>query len=87
MTKVVEKEVDYTYLNGKYPLEDEDYIRVQWYPGVRSFYGIINDNPGAQLSLEPKELLKLLTKCSAGFAEARKERKRKWRLQNASSNS
>jgi hypothetical protein len=68
MTKIRAKKADdWSKLNGKYPLKDNDYIRVQWYPGIESFYGIINDDPGQQLSLEISQLVDFLQTYSKGF--------------------
>ena len=49
-------------LNGVHKLDENDYIRVQWYPNVGSYYAIINDNPALQISLSEKQLNKILKK-------------------------
>jgi hypothetical protein len=49
-------------LNGRYNLKDNDFMYVQYYPGVGRYYAIINNNSSAQLSLSVEQLRKLLKK-------------------------
>jgi hypothetical protein len=47
-------------LNGRYSLKGSDFMLVQYYPGVDSFYAIINNDPGAQFNWGLTRLRKFL---------------------------
>jgi hypothetical protein len=67
--------VDWSYLNGTYRLQGDDFIRIQWYPGCQLFYGIINDKSGAQGAYPAATMIRMLRKYSSGFTTRKDGRK------------
>ena len=47
-------------LNGRHDLKNNDYIRVEYYPGIDRYYGIINDDPALQVFVSVRKLKNFL---------------------------